>query len=71
MHVFQLDTFSFNQTTYVVDEDAEFAVLTLIFSSIVKERLMVQFRYIDLTAIGELHKIAYVSCLQIYLILHM
>ena len=38
-----------------MNEDDGFALLTLMFSSKVKERLMVQFRYIDLTAIGKLH----------------
>ena len=66
VHVFQLDTFCFNQSIYIVDEDAEFAVMTLIFSSIVKEEIMVRFRYIDLTATGELHVITYVLCLQIW-----
>ena len=56
-YYFWLDTFCFNQTTYIFLESAGTVQLTAKLNKPLAEDILVQFRYIDYTATG-----TYVSC---------
>ena len=49
-----LDTFCFDETTYVVSESAGLVQLTLGLSRPLQDDIFIRFRYFDLTAIGKL-----------------
>ena len=51
-----LDTFCFNQTVYVVSESVGIVQMTLRLSRPLQDDIMVQFIFIDLTAIGKLQE---------------
>ena len=51
---FQLDTFYFDEPTYIAAEDDGFVLVNLTFNTELRHDTLVQFRYDDLTAIGKL-----------------
>ena len=52
-----LDTFCFNQTTYMVSESVGVVQMTLVLSRPLQDNTVVRFAYVGLTAFGKLHGI--------------